>query len=213
MVLYKATTDKEHEFVLFYFHHWKLAEPATAVLVVDRTVDLDSLESAENNGSAAHVTRSSGIISPSASQIPAHDSVVTMQNKTSIVSAFLKHRYGSYNQLLTLEFPATSAPPSATEISVLLSAIAQHAPNYHLYQTQCFWFASTIWEAVKQLFPDCHETTQNDGRSRYLGLKVGVTDSVNDVCKEYRSEWTHIQNEAEQKMQAECDRAQRVSPS
>jgi hypothetical protein len=174
MAFYKVTNKKEHEFILFYFHHWEPSEPATAVLVVDRTVDPNTTARAVQDsqlsqpGLAARAARSSGIISPSASPISAYDAVVTIPNESSI-TPFLKHRYHSYHQLLTLDFSAASLHPSATEISILLSVISRHAPKYDLYQTQCFWYASTIWEATTRLFPGCQEWSITMGALRILG--------------------------------------------
>jgi len=37
-------------------------------------------------------------------------------------------------------------------------------------QRSVFWFAKTIWETIKQLFPDHIEADWKDGRSHYRGV-------------------------------------------
>jgi hypothetical protein len=203
----KATKRKQHEFIVLYFRHWDASVPATAVVVVDRAPK----PSSNDSGSSTPITHSSGITSPSALQTPALDSVSTTKNTGTTAHKHLESRYGQYQCLCTLTFSATSARPSATQISVLLSIINMHAPDYHLYQFQCYWFASTVWEAIKQLFPGGLESTWQGKRSCYHGFNVERADSVEAVCEEYADEWRRLENEAELKRQAEHARIQQVS--
>ncbi|KAG2363008.1 hypothetical protein BDR07DRAFT_964355 [Suillus spraguei] len=173
----KVSNRKEHEFILFYFYHWNPSEPPTTLLVVvDQTVDRNSTAPAARDGQlpqTGSAARSSGMISPSASPISAYDAVVTISNEGSVVP-FLKQRYCSYNELITANFSPASLQPSVKNISILLSVISSMLQTTTC-TAQCFWYASTIWEATTRLFPGCRETIHNDGRSTYLGLKVGVT--------------------------------------
>ncbi|KIK32361.1 hypothetical protein CY34DRAFT_814339 [Suillus luteus UH-Slu-Lm8-n1] len=202
----KAAKRKQHEFIVLYFRHWDASVPATAVVVVDRAPNTFS----NDDGYSTPITHSSGVTSPSALQTPALDSVFTTPNIGAAIQKYLRTRYGRYEELCTLKFSTTSARPSATQISVLLFVISQHAPNYHLYQFQCYWFASTIWEAIKRLFPGYLEAAWQSGRSRCHGFKVDKADSVDVVCKEYADEWARLENEAEQKRQVEHARAQQL---
>ncbi|KAG2134948.1 hypothetical protein BD769DRAFT_1664881 [Suillus cothurnatus] len=206
LTFYKAAKRKQHEFVVLYFRHWDASVHATAVLVVDRAPNASS----KDNGYSTPITHSSGITSPSASQTPALDSVFTTPNTGTAIQTYLRRRYGRYKELCTLNFSATSTCPSATQISVLLFVISRHAPDYHLYRFQCYWFASTIWETIKRLFPGSLETAWKRGRSSCYGIKVDKADSVEVVCKEYADEWTRLENEAEQKRLAEHARAEQL---
>lgn len=204
----KASKREQHEFIVLYFRHWDASVSATAHVVVDRTPKSYSNDS----GSSTPTTQSSsGIASPSALQTPALDSVSTSPDTGASPHKYLKSRYGQYKRLCTLTFSATSARPSATQISVLLSVISTHAPNYHLYQFQCYWFASTIWEAMKQLFPGYLESTWQGIHSPCYDFKVDKADSVKVVCEEYANEWRRLENEPELKRQAEHARTQQVS--
>jgi hypothetical protein len=81
---------------------------------------------------------------------------------------------------------------------------------YNLYQYQCYWYAHTVCEALKRLFPDCHETTENGGRSRYLGVKIDKADSVEAVCEEYHIQWARIENAAEERRKVKEAEARQV---
>ncbi|KAG2339057.1 hypothetical protein BDR05DRAFT_1003734 [Suillus weaverae] len=74
----------------------------------------------------------------------------------------------------------------------------------------CYWYAHTVWEALKRLFPDSHETTQHEGRSRYLGVKIEKADSVEAMCEEYHTQWARVENAAEEKRKAKEDKAQQL---
>lgn len=208
----KARRRKQHEFIVLYFRHWLLA--ATAVLVVDRAVK----PSSKRNGYFTPITHSLGVTSPSALQTPAADSVfrlITLNKDTgnSGIEKYLRERHGSYKELCNLTFSAMSVRPSATQISVLLAVISQHAPNYNVYQFQCYWFARTIWEATKQLCPDSEytEAPWTGKRSRWYGIKVDTANSVDAVRKKYANEWKGLEEEAKQKKQAEDTRMREVS--
>ncbi|KAG2136953.1 uncharacterized protein EDB93DRAFT_1091433 [Suillus bovinus] len=205
----KASKRKKHEFLVLYFRHWDPSVPATARVVVDRAPK----STPNDSGSSTPITHSSGIASPSVKQTPALDSVSTTPNTGTSTHQYLESRYGPYKHLCTLTFSPASTPPSAAQISVLLSVISTHAPNYHLYQFQCYWFASTIWEAIKHLFPGYLESTWQGIRSRCYGFEVDKIDSVKVVCEEYANEQRRLENEAELKRQAEQARTQQVSLS
>jgi hypothetical protein len=91
------------------------------------------------------------------------------------------------------------------QVSVLLCALSKRPSTYDLYQYQCHWYAQTVWEALKRLFPDCHETTKSGGRSRYLGVKADKADNVDNVeavCEEYHTQWARIENAPEERRKA-----------
>jgi hypothetical protein len=198
---------------VLFFRHWKASESATERLVVERAVGSDS------EGSSPVTLRLLAysflqIFSPclqdflsSALLSSAHDSIlITDHSNSSRWESYLSKRYGSYKELCTLTFK--SACPSATHISVLLFVITQSAPNYDLRNAQCFWFAKTLWETIKQLFPDHIEADWKDGRSHYRGVEVETPDSVLGVCEKYADELTLFEKrQAEPDKQAEQEKA------
>ncbi|KAG1811071.1 hypothetical protein EV424DRAFT_1542615 [Suillus variegatus] len=208
MTYCKCHNGKQHEFLLLEFCHWNASQTATTILVVDRTVSNPDPEN-NSNGSSS---RTSGIISPSASPTPAAvDNVFTTPNMNSAIKTHLAKTFGSYTRLCTLDFSTLGVEgPSATQIAVLLSVVSQNAPRYHLYKTQCYWFAETVWEAVKHLFSGGVEGPWVSGRSCYLGVKIEKLNSVEVVCREFNSEWARIEIEAEHKRQEKEARTQQL---
>ncbi|KAG1889664.1 uncharacterized protein F5891DRAFT_1282815 [Suillus fuscotomentosus] len=201
----KCTSDKEHEFLLLHFRH-PIQQHAVAILVLDRTPCTDSTE---NNNGSSRCMQSSYIVSPSVSPTPAHDSIFTTSNSGSAIKSYLSRTYGPFKKLCYLDFPA-SARPSAIQVSVLLSALSKQSPSYHLYQYQCHWYAHTVWEALKRLFPDCHEITRSDGRSSHLGVKIEKADSVEVMCEQYHTQWARIENAAEERRRAKEDEVRQL---
>ncbi|KAG2057364.1 hypothetical protein BDR06DRAFT_969540 [Suillus hirtellus] len=206
VVYCKCIDGKEHEFLLLHFRH-PTQQHAVAILVLDRTPCTDATEN--NNGSSRRM-QSSYIVSPSVSPTPARDSIFTTPNNGSAIESYLSRTYDQFKELCYLEFPASSARPSAIQVSVLLSALSKHSPSYHLYQYQCYWYAHTTWEALKRLFPDCHEITKSGGRSCYLGVKIEKADSVEAVCEQYHAQWARIQNAAEERRRAKEDEVRQL---
>ncbi|KAG2059335.1 hypothetical protein BDR06DRAFT_1017787 [Suillus hirtellus] len=70
---------------------------------------------------------------------------------------------------------------TSRQLSVLLSILNRHSPEYNLYQYQCYWYTHTVWEALKRLFPDCFETKESAARSSYLGFPIDEADSGRDM--------------------------------
>ncbi|KAG2156232.1 hypothetical protein DEU56DRAFT_897264 [Suillus clintonianus] len=207
MVYCKCTEGKQHEFLLLYFRH-PIQQHAVSILVLDRTPCTDDTQN-NNGGSSRQNRQSSSIVSPSVYPTSAHDSVFTTRNEGSAIPSYLDDTYGSYKNLIDLEFSA-SARPSAIQVSALLSALSKHSPLYDLYQYQCYWYAHTVWEALKKLFPGCKETTRCQGRSSYHGLKIEKADSVDVVCEQYRIRWAGIENAAEERRKAKEDEVRQL---
>jgi hypothetical protein len=198
-VYYKCDNHKQHEFLHLYFRHWNSSESAVAAVVIERIPKQDP----RNNSSSSRLIHTSNLISPSASETVAED-VVHTSRQGSAFPQYLVDAYAPFTELCTLDF-SPLACPSAAQISILLSAVNQHAPHYHLYDNQCYWFSFTVWETLKKLFPDCTETHSApvDKRSHYCGFAVRKADSVEDVCRDYDARWRDIENEAELKRKAD----------
>lgn len=97
------------------------------------------------------------------------------------------------------------------QVSVLLCVLRKHSPTYHLWQYQCYWYAYTVCEALKRIFPGYRETTLSEGRSRFCGQEIRKAESVEAVCELYRAEWARFENAAEEKRRAKEEEVHRVS--
>lgn len=96
------------------------------------------------------------------------------------------------------------------QVSILLCVLSKHSPMYELLQYQCYWYAYTVWEALKKLFPGCLETPLNEGRSRFRGQPIKKAESVDTVCEQYRAEWARFEEAAEERRRAKEEEERRV---
>ncbi|KAG2093731.1 uncharacterized protein F5147DRAFT_720590, partial [Suillus discolor] len=198
VVYCKCNHNKQHEFLLLHFHHWDYSESAVAAVVIERIPKQDP-----RNNSSSRLIHTSNLISPSASETAAEDIVHTSRQGSSFPQ-YLADTYAPFTKLCTLDF-SPLACPSAAQVSILLSVVNQHAPYYDLYENQCYWSSFTVWETLKQLFPNCIETRSAlvDQRSHYHGFAIRIADSVEVVCRDYDARWRDIENEEELKRKAD----------
>lgn len=141
-----AAKRKQHDFILCCIFVVVMPHGACDCSCSYSLIDRAPNTSSNENTYSTPITHSSGVTSPSALQTPALHAFFTTPNISAAIRKHLHTRYGRYKELCTVKFSTTSARPSATQISVLLFVLSRHALNYHLYQSRCYWFASTIWE-------------------------------------------------------------------
>lgn len=190
----KCSNGARHEFLVLFFGHWIDGSSAEAVICVDRTFKLR----AQDDNSSKQFP---GLLSHSSSEpSPALDSV-SMVGSPHDAKLRLIQSHGPYTTLCTLRFSPSSAP-SALEVSAVLFLVHQQAPVYNLIDSQCFWFADTVWRSLKALFPRNQElcnVNNHNSRARYGGLTVGPSDpSIQAVCNAYESEWQRVLTKVEQ---------------
>ncbi|KAF8430627.1 hypothetical protein L210DRAFT_3561853 [Boletus edulis BED1] len=176
----KAKNDKLHEFLVLYFSHSNPTVTARAVAIVDRTVKDRSQFSALASPSL-----------PSQKVTEALDKVHVMGQGNNL-KAYLLETYGEYDTLCVLKYaPSTGSIPSALQISTLLFVVTNYRQNYNLYEYNCYWYAGTIFEACKDLFPGYEEECMRHGDRGKCRLKIPMlaTSSLPDVCSEYHVEW------------------------
>ncbi|KAG1776685.1 hypothetical protein EV702DRAFT_1228398 [Suillus placidus] len=201
----KCTKSKEHEFLLLYFRH-PTQKHTVAIMVLDRMICEDSTQN--GSGSSRQVVRSSRIASPSVSKMPAHDSTYTAPEGSARLNDHLSTAHGPFKECAKLIFPA-SARPSAIQVSALLTTVSKFFPDYHLYHRQCYWYAHTVFEALKKLF-NGDEILLNEGRYCWLGVRIDKADSVEAICKDYHEEWAPIEHAAEKKRKEKEDEARQL---
>ncbi|KAG2369926.1 hypothetical protein BDR07DRAFT_1604254 [Suillus spraguei] len=208
MEYYKCTGHPEHEFLLFFFRHWIDGCFAQAVVSADRAV----------KGQGRSLKQSSELVSPSSSDTNAYDSVSIYGFPRDAVPQ-LQVRYTPYSRFYTFDFPSSSAP-STLQVSTVLSLVHRQAPAYHLklYENQCYWFSSTVWGSLKELFPSDNdsECENHRARGRYRKVALGLpTKDIEAVCATYQPEWQKMletlqqvkcHHEAEEAKQAEIER-------
>ncbi|KAG1722997.1 hypothetical protein EDD22DRAFT_1054541 [Suillus occidentalis] len=201
MVYGKCTTEFEHEFILLHFRH-PTQHHAVAILTLERTCAENTTGSSRSVGQAA-------VVSPSVSSITAKDTITPTTNSSFTINSYVTQEFGPHKFLFELDFPA-SARPSAMQVSILLCVLSKHSPMYELLQYQCYWYAYTVWEALKKLFPGCLEMPLNEGRSRFKGQPIKKAESVDTVCEQYRAEWARFEEAAEERRRAKEEEERRV---
>jgi hypothetical protein len=132
------------------------------------------------------ISTSSSSESSGASPDLAYDGVQVSHDGTP---APILAQHGPSVPLLTITFPSTSRPPSASSssggsntgrpsllhLSVLLLTIRTHFPSYALLQYQCYFFARVTCLALMDLFGGV-ETELEDGRraATWRGVHVSL---------------------------------------
>ncbi|KAG2068287.1 hypothetical protein BDR04DRAFT_1103606 [Suillus decipiens] len=190
MEYYKCAGHSEHEFLLFYFRHWIDGCSAQAVVSADRAV--------QRQGRS--LKQSSESVSPSSSDTNFVYDSVSIYGSHRDAAPQLQLKYTPYNRLCTFDFPSSSAP-SALQVSTVLSLVHRQAPAYHLYKNQCYWFLSTVWGSLKELFPSDQDSQCKNhcARGRYRRVVLGSpTKDIEAVCAAYQSEWQKMLETLEQ---------------
>ena len=209
VVHYKALSDMEHEFLVVYASH---PSGSKIVLGVDRnaqdltsasskhvSVSVDTTQPSTLASSARYlnlmcvksspsISTSSSSESSGASPDLAYDGVQVSHDGTP---APILAQHGPSVPLLTITFPSTSRPPSASSsssssgsdtgrpsllhLSVLLLTIRTHFPSYALLQYQCYFFARVTCLALMDLFGGV-ETELEEGRraATWRGVHVSL---------------------------------------
>ena len=209
VVHYKALSDMEHEFLVVYASH---PSGSKIVLGVDRnaqdltsasskhvSVSVDTTQPSTLASSARYlnlmcvksspsISTSSSSESSGASPDLAYDGVQVSHDGTP---APILAQHGPSVPLLTITFPSTSRPPSASSsssssgsdtgrpsllhLSVLLLTIRTHFPSYALLQDQCYFFARVTCLALMDLFGGV-ETELEEGRraATWRGVHVSL---------------------------------------
>jgi hypothetical protein len=189
----------EREFLVFYFSHWIDGCSAEAAVSVDR--DLCDIYHQDTSSK-----QSSELIDPPSSETHAYDTAYMFGSPRDL-ARYLVLAYGPYKKLRTLPFSSAS-PPSALEVSTLLSVVHRQASAYDVYEHESHWFADTVWRSLIKLFSGDEELCRNhSAHSRYRGTTSEQLDqSVKAVCDTYQPEWQRMLEtfeQVEQRHQAE----------
>ncbi|GAB1528287.1 hypothetical protein RhiTH_011479 [Rhizoctonia solani] len=80
---------------------------------------------------------------------------------------------------------------SFAQLVVMASTISEVCPAYRLGATNCYWFASLIWECIFDMFSEgvIVHTRNTDERGRYKGVKVqGNHNNFQEVVQRYKND-------------------------
>ncbi|KAI6016266.1 hypothetical protein BKA83DRAFT_4335672 [Pisolithus microcarpus] len=147
--------------------------------------------------------RSGQILSmSSSSQMAAHDNA-RFATSDCAAGGELERKYKKADCICTLTFPGVA--PTANEIATLLYVTSKHEQKYRIDNTQCYWFAATVFEALKCIFVDAEEnvTKHSGSKGKWHGISVPIKESVVEVRNEYYVLRNALAQEIEQKRRAE----------
>ncbi|KAI5980649.1 hypothetical protein EDC04DRAFT_2171922 [Pisolithus marmoratus] len=131
----------------------------------------------------------------------AHDRV-SYATRDSVAGAQLEGVHEKDRRIRMLTFP--ERVPSANELATLLYVTSTLEPNYDIKETQCYWFAATVFWALKSLFEGVEQEIANHRAGTTLGMQIAsIKDSVEPVCKRFKEARATLAEEIEQQRKAE----------
>ncbi|KAI6156611.1 hypothetical protein BKA82DRAFT_1008146, partial [Pisolithus tinctorius] len=102
----------------------------------------------------------------------------------------------------TLSFTGTK--PTADELATLLYVTSAQEPKYSLHDTQCYWFAATVFDALKTLY----KGPEQDPTPHLGGRGIEPQCRLKQEQKEQRQREQEAAKRAEEERRAAEERAQ-----
>lgn len=104
----------------------------------------------------------------------------------------LLERLGSGCANLNSRFYYNGTGPSAHELCTLLNVVGAHPSSYNEDETQCFWFAHTVFTSIYRVFPNTEPVAairyRNDLiEEKHAGVMAPILDAV---CTKYDEVYT-----------------------
>ncbi|KAI6010557.1 hypothetical protein EDC04DRAFT_791058 [Pisolithus marmoratus] len=131
----------------------------------------------------------------------AHD-CVSYATRDSVAGAQLEGVHEKDRRIHMLTFP--ERVPSANQLATLLYVTSTLEPNYDIKETQCYWFAATVFGALKSLFGGVEQEIANCRAGTTRGVRItSIKDSMEPVCERYKAARATLAEEIEQKRKAE----------
>ncbi|EUC53551.1 hypothetical protein RSOL_010680, partial [Rhizoctonia solani AG-3 Rhs1AP] len=83
-----------------------------------------------------------------------------------------------YEAIETVEFPVDDLLP-LYELAIVALATSLQRDDYHLFNANCYWFASLIWEQVLEMYPEAkHEVLREGVRGKFGRLYSYTSDEL-----------------------------------
>jgi hypothetical protein len=98
----------------------------------------------------------------------------------------------NYDLLHTLTF-SPSTRPSLAQVMVLMQVLSDHSRYYGIFKRQCYWYAGTLCETLKQLYSGQVTDDARNGQAGKYGVIPIVPHAdpvdVQAILPKYRTEW------------------------
>lgn len=115
----------------------------------------------------------------------------------------LRRKLAKCHHMCTLTFSG-EVKPSAHELAALLRVFWEDKTMYDVGNTQCHLFAGTMFDALKNLFPDAVQETHQHRGGKCNIVMVHTKDDVDQVCEKYhkaRTAWAEKKRREEEKVE------------
>lgn len=198
----KSPSDKEHERLMI-----TIGNPVTG----DKTyVVTERFSSSEKPSGSSSLPSTPTSQTPSANQLlilsgfkSAANDTITLPILGQPISVAHSHFKGPDHIISTLTLDRDKACLTLPEFASILHAVNQHSSTYHLYSSQCYWYAGVVWDIVRKGW-GLGGTVSNDAligkRCHYKGVIVSMAAvDVDLLLKEARQEhgvWLETRRES-----------------
>ncbi|KAI5983447.1 hypothetical protein F5J12DRAFT_916469 [Pisolithus orientalis] len=210
---YKKRKEVEHEFLRF-----DISSPEnqhTSIVIAERS---GGGVRSTNSGTSAHIhtTQVSDTIAQTDTAVDTTVSPLTPL-ETSALSPDASNSTGSsanensplskqdaYDRVYfacILVQQAFGAKPTANELATLLYVTLAQEPKYNLQDTQCYWFATTVFDTLKMLYKGAKPDPTPHLGGTICGVPVDVKASGEEVCAK-------LKQEQKEQRQQECEQHQ-----
>ncbi|KAI6156624.1 hypothetical protein BKA82DRAFT_4048115 [Pisolithus tinctorius] len=186
---YKMGKRVEHEFLRF-----DISSPDnqhTCIVIAERS---GGGVRSPNSGTSAHIPQFAASFS-SSSKWYACDRVY-FATRISAAGDRVEEMCDRPRLVCTLSF--TGAKPTANELATLLYVTSAQEPKCNLHDTQCHWFAATVFEALNILYEGAKQDPTPHRGGTICGVPVDFKASGEEVYAKYRDARAALSEEVEQ---------------
>ncbi|CAE6457556.1 unnamed protein product, partial [Rhizoctonia solani] len=172
---YKQKQSPQHEFIIFSVTS---TSGMQNFIALDRNVNV--------KGSASLVSRG-GKSGP-----PAQDYFHI--SHYADIGSLISHCGNTASEELCTHVEQVAFEPKAfsfPQLVVLASTVSESCPSYQLGATNCYWFASLIWECMFNVFAEgvTRHKKNTEERGRFRGLKIqGAHGNFEEVVEKYKKD-------------------------
>ncbi|KAI6156748.1 hypothetical protein BKA82DRAFT_319750 [Pisolithus tinctorius] len=121
---------------------------------------------------------------------------VYVATRISAAGAWVEEKCDKSRLVCTLSF--TGAKPTAIELATLLYVTSAQEPKCNLHDTQCHWFAATVFDALNILYEGAEQDPTPHRGGTICGVPVDFKASGEEVYAKYRDARAALSEEVEQ---------------
>ncbi|KAI6156605.1 hypothetical protein BKA82DRAFT_4047887 [Pisolithus tinctorius] len=186
---YKMRKGVEHEFLRF-----DISSPDnqhTSIVIAERS---GGGVRSPDSGSSARIPQFAASFSSSSKRYACDR--VYFATRISAAGDRVEEMCDRPRLVCTLSF--TGAKPTANELATLLYVTSAQEPKHNLHDTQCHWFAATVFDALNILYEGAEQDPTPHQAGTICGVPVDFKASGEEVCAKYRDARAALAEKIEQ---------------